>query len=283
MLSRGSALAIANTYGEVFRIRDRLMFAANQTARNSLHDFLFEREYPLWVCEEANKLYKVRNVQEWIMRLHTGQSVCSQEAGDPVRVGRQLLHKLAEDILNFFWQDPRVQNPQASDERYYRHQFEPLFGSLQRRLKFDGYEYENGRLRAPESDVLDTKESAGVLEALYTNLRLAEREVALHCLKTSEEQWVNGKWDDCISEARRFLECVLKEIAIAHCSVVDKAVLPDSVTKRPVEVRKYLEQKKLFNADEMKTFASSYGLMSSTGSHPTLRKTTRLAYRDRSL
>ena len=177
--------------------------------------------------------------------------------------GQGILQRLAEDILNLFYGDPALKSQPELKQL-----FDPVFAGLLNRLQFDGYVYKGCKLRSPESDVLDTKEYAGVLEALYADLQLANRDVALHCLKLSEDHWLSGNWDDCISQARRFLECVLREVAISHSLATSGVALPDRSCKRPVEVRQYLEKEGLLGADETEALAKCYGLLSATGSHP---------------
>jgi len=113
-----------------------------------------------------------------------------------------------------------------STDAWTRKQYEKEAEDLIRSLELDGYRLVGSRLLAPESDVLDIQETAGVLDSLYRELGLAKREVALHCLKLSEEHWFGEKWDDCIGNARRFLECVLQEVAAAQCMHKTAVLLP---------------------------------------------------------
>jgi hypothetical protein len=94
----------------------------------------------------------------------------------------------------------------------------------------------------------------------------AER--AIHCLKLSEEHWLNGKWDDCISNARRFLEATMQEVAAAHCLRAKQAKLSEETYSRPVRVREYLESEGLLERQEMSAIKETYGFLSGTGSHP---------------
>src|SRR5690349_10388704 len=86
--------------------------------------------------------------------------------------------------LHLKTEDPRITghyvDQQLTKKRY---------GHMLDSLGLDGYVYKDGRLLAPESDVLDTRETAGVLEQLYDELGLGEKKVALHCLKLSEDHW----------------------------------------------------------------------------------------------
>jgi hypothetical protein len=252
MLSRQSAATVGDAFADWFK--------AVGVERHALHDFLFTRDYPDWVYEASKRLRTPRLVKEWVMHLQTGRSIDNiADAAKRRSMGQAILRRLAEDILNEL-RVAKAQKPWSWDwER------KPLDKRLESHLKLDGYLYKDGKLHAPESDVLDTAEASGVLETLYADLRLAEQATAFHCLKQSEEHWHNRKWDDCIANARRFLECVLTEVACAHSSKSTGNSLPQ---KKPFEIRDYLEKAGLMETKEKETLAKEYGLMSETGSHP---------------
>jgi hypothetical protein len=194
------------------------------------------------------------------MHLQTGRSI--DNVADPAKrrsMGQAILRKLAEDILNEL-SVAKAERPWSWDSGP-----KQLNERLQSHLSLDGYLYKDGKVLAPESDVLDTAEAGGVLERLYADLRLSEKETAFHCLKQSEEHWHNRKWDDCIANARRFLECVLTEVACAHSLKTTGNSLPQ---KKPFEIRDYLEKARLMETKEKEALAKDYGLMSETGSHP---------------
>jgi hypothetical protein len=176
------------------------------------------------------------------------------------RVGREILHKLAQDILNLF--------NDRSKEWPSRYRYEQQFQALADRLKLDGYTYQFPRLLAPESDILDTHEARGVLHDLYTRLGLANQDVALHCLELSEQHWLDGKWDDCIGNARRFLEAALREVAAAHSLKQHKTALPDKTYKKAELVRQYLRSEGLLGLNEEEAIRVVYGVLSNAGNHP---------------
>lgn len=139
---------------------------------------------------------------------------------------------------------------------------------LVKSLELDGYIYNNSRLLIPESDVLDIKEEKGVLENLFNLLGLQNKETIFHHLSLSEEHYINSKWDDSISNSRKFLEGVLQEVAAKHSANVKKIDITDSIYSKPVRVREYLEKERLMESKEVGTLASVYGLLSETGGHP---------------
>jgi hypothetical protein len=119
-----------------------------------------------------------------------------------------------------------------------------------------------------ESDVLETKEEMGILQSLYTNLQLGDKDTAFHHLKLSEEHYLAHRWDDSISNSRKLLECVLRDIAILFSQKVKNISLSESIYSRPVQVRDYLSKEGLLEVKEKEAVASVYGLLSETGSHP---------------
>lgn len=139
---------------------------------------------------------------------------------------------------------------------------------LKASLELDGFTFLESRLLVPERDVLDIQEEIGVLESLYLSLGLNNKDIAFHHLALSEEHYLNMKWDDSISNSRKFFESVLRETASTFNWKVKEESLPESIYKKPIEIRKYLEQIGLINSKENGALASIYGLLSETGGHP---------------
>ena len=137
-------------------------------------------------------------------------------------------------------------------------------------MQLDGYKFLDGRLIPTESDILDSEEQAGLLETLFKKLKLGNAETALHCLKLSEQHWIDSNWDDCISNARRFLESTLQEVAAAYSDSVKGETLEPGVYSRPFRVRDYLEDEGIIERQEKTTIKEVYGLLSATGSHPNI-------------
>ncbi len=188
------------------------------------------------------------------MQFHAGQPVADATAYESYdlnqKVGQKCLHSLAEAILR-----------ESESEAGASSSTTEVITSLE----LDGYVYKNGALLAPESDVLDVKEEEGALQALYTSLALDEKETAFHNLELSETHYMEARWDDSISNSRKFLECVLTQSAAKHSLAVNSAPLTKT---RPVQVREYLESEGLLEASEKEALAKVYGLLSHTGGHP---------------
>ncbi|MCH7725793.1 MAG: hypothetical protein IH991_04830 [Planctomycetes bacterium] len=254
MISRRTARIVGQNYGSDFCYKT--------VSHEELYDFLFDHDYSPWFCNGAKRMQysQCRVLKDYIMQLHTGETqvAATKEWTWEQRhqLGQTYLEKLACDILN----KPVTYDPHGSREKN-RHE-------LQSNLELDGYEYRNGRLIASEIDVHDTQEAVGVLGELYVDLRLNNVETALHCLKLSDEHWLNQNWDDCISNARRFLELTMQEVAVAHSRVVKNSEMNERVYSRPVRVREYLENEGLLERQEMAALKETYGFLSHTGSHP---------------
>ena len=233
-----------------------------------LYDFLYDHEYATWFCNKArgirsNSSTRTRPLKDFIMKLHTGETQYEATKGwsweDRRQLGQRYLFDLAQDILNYWHNE--------YDERY-KEETKNLIDELVNRLELDGYIYLDSRLLASEEDVLDVQEITGVLESLFSSLNLGNRETAFHHLNLSEEHYVSQKWDDSISNSRKFLECVLQEVAAAHCLKMKNHQLSQRVYTRPVAIRDYLEDEGLLEKKEKETIAKVYGLLSHTGGHP---------------
>jgi hypothetical protein len=233
---------------------------------NYLYDFLYDNDYAGDFCNEAKLLHstrETRKLKEFIMRLHTGESLDRSTNNWSIeqreKLGQRYLKDLTEDILNYW--------SKRTDEYGYKNRMETI-NELNRSLELDGYEYKNNQLLYLETEVLDVEEETGLLQSLYNSLTLGNHETAFHHLKLSEEHYIAGKWDDSISNSRKFFESVLQEVAAKHSSASNGIALQESVYSRPFKVRDYLERENLLETKEKETISSVYGLLSHTGGHP---------------
>lgn len=268
MISRRTSRVIVEVYEKFFHKYHRSSNVDGYYTLNTevIYDFLFDNNYPSWFCNLTKNTWepiRTRKFKEFIMRLHTGESVASatQEWTWKQReqLGQQNIHKLAQDILNH-WSD--IQN--TLNKQYFANSIDALI----KNLELDGYSYKNRQLLTSESDVFDAQEETGILESTFTNLSLNNKETAFHHLKLSEEHYLASKWDDSISNSRKFLEAVLQEIAYSLFFLINKAPLPDEIYSRPAKVREYIEKQGLLETKEKEALSSVYGLLSNTGSHP---------------
>ena len=197
------------------------------------------------------------------MQLHTGESLVTATPlwswQQRETLGQRYLCDLAKDILNY-WDDNNI--------RYSSKGTLGEVANLQKQLELDGFQFKYGRLLEPESDILDVNEETGVIQTLYGELSLANKETTFYHLDLTESHYLADRWDDSISNSRKFFESVLCEVAVAHSSRCDNKELSDSIRTRPARVRNYLEQVALLDSKEKATIASVYGLLSHTGGHP---------------
>lgn len=266
MISRRSARLIAELYVQSFRtLTGTGAYLDYQINTERFYDFLFDHGYDSWFCNSAARQKHREHLKSFLMKLHTGESLTvltTQNWSWEKRrgMGQAYLHKLAQDILNYWSTEGRTYKPHARG----RNGLLDLCASLQ----LDGYGFAKGVLLKPETEVLEVREETGVIQSLFSDLALEKKETAFHHLKLSEEHYMNSKWDDSISNSRKFLECVLQEVAAAHSSRINKTPLSNRIYTSPVEVRKYFEREKLLTEKEVKALAANYGLLSQTGGHP---------------
>lgn len=272
MISRSTAKQIAVLFALSFR-----KFGSSHVGNQSqswyeskpeeIYDFLYENGFPAYLCNSARAAapaYKTtRMIEDFIMRLHTGESLVAATKNwtwhQREQLGQQHLKDLAEDLVEYWHDRPRGYSDRDIDG---------VINNLKRGLELDGYVFRGRTLLAPESDVLDAAEQTGVLESVYAELGLAERETALHHLRLSEEHYIAGRWDDSIANSRKFLEAVMEQTAATYSMRRENGPLDPTIVGRPVRVRDYLERATLLERKEKEAIASVYGLLSHTGGHP---------------
>lgn len=272
MISRKTARIIGEVYATIFReyhsvttiYRTQNRYYSVDT--KELYDFLYDNEYSGWFCNNARAIKgfsDTRPLKDFIMQLHTGET---QYKATPnwtweqrTQLGLTYLTNLAEDILNY-WHNEY--------EGYQKKDSAGIVEELKSSLELDGYIYQNSQLLASEEDILDVQEEVGILETLYTNLKLDNKEIAFHHLKLSEEHYISKRWDDAISNSRKFLECVLQEVANTYSIHMKSIRLSEGIYSQPFKVRDYLEQEGLIETKEKEAIKSIYSLLSHTGGHP---------------
>jgi hypothetical protein len=231
----------------------------------AFYDFLFERNYEAWYCNIVKKFVNLpRVVKESIMRLHTGETAVNATPNwsweQRQKLGQEYLFNLAQDVLVYY-----SENRPSVDEN-------EKLNQLIRSLELDGYIFQDKRLLIPERDVLEIREEMGVIESLYNEVGLPNKEITFHHLKLADEHYIQEKWDDSISNSRKFFESILREIVSQHYRKMNQKNVPNLIYESPVKVRDYLETEGLLENKEKETIAKIYGLLSNTGSHPYMAK-----------
>ncbi len=267
MISRITAIAIAEFYEKKYTTKDTTGFYYDRIVidKGNFYDFLYKADYEEWFLNSIKDLYGERAIQEWVMRLHTGETISDAYPNYPESekqlLGIKYLEKLAEDAL------VEISTFNSTEKTIYNKQI----NSLKRTLELDGYIFQNGKLQKPESDAIDIKEAKGVLKNLYEELNLGNQKTAFHHLDLSEQHFIDQKWDDSISNSRKFFESVLRE-TVKVIYENEKGIIPNTLFEKPQKVRDYLEAKKIIETKEKEAIAKLYGLLSHTGGHPYMAK-----------
>lgn len=265
MISRPTARLLAEIFGELFRLKRRIRPHSMKwvISEDSLYDFFYDNNYDTWFLHlvENSALEEPRRLVEFIMKIHTGQTLFSatpkwtQEQRE--KLGQRYLKDMAEDIIEYH-----------EKERLTVHA--DKIAELISRLELDGYirDARSNRLFFSEAAVLDVKEEQGILASLAAELSLENQDVILHHLTQSEEDYVGEKWENSIGNSRKVLEAILQEVAAKLSTIIDGKPLAKEIYDWAGEVRKYLQDKGILEEKEAKAIGSTYGLLSDTGSHP---------------
>jgi hypothetical protein len=265
MISRPTSLAIASAYTDRFTYHSRSSNGGTteKVYRDKIYDFLYEQEYEAWFCNLATKPFRIRDLKEWFMKIHTGESFSGATKDwsweQRQKLGQRYLRDLASDHLRWF--------DGIKSDTFYGKRHEEGASFLQRRLELDGYLYRDGRLLQQHEDVLDVEQEQGILQNLFKSAKLGRTEDAFEFLRLAEEHFVSARWSDSISNVRKFFELTLREGA-KSLSIAKGENLSEAMLDRPVEVRQYLEREGLFERKERESLDKIYGLLSETGAHP---------------
>ena len=176
-------------------------------------------------------------------------------------IAQKILWQLTVAVLKFC--GPDLDNPIAkeSDELI-------LTRALVRQLEIDGYVYCNDRLYPAESTVIPEEAEQSYLESLIVHTQLGDPDTIIHHLKLSEEHFLSAKWDDSISNSRKVLDAILKQITERVYIAVEKKPAPVGLLKNAQQTREYLERQGLVTTVERETLDKTYGLLSVIGGHP---------------
>jgi hypothetical protein len=222
--------------------------------RSSLSDtvytFFYEGNYEKSILNEIKGLITPQELKSYIQEV---------QIKDVTESGQRLLQKMAEDIINFYLENPQfVKTPKEYINR------------LVHQLQLDGYIYKNRRLLPIENSVINQQTEQTYLEVLIDSLSLSDSKLIKHHLNLSEEHYSTGKWGDCISNSRNALEAILRQIADAIHVKKNGTNLSQKIYTKAVDVRIYLETEKFFDKRETNTVIAVHGLLSNTGSHPNM-------------
>jgi len=241
----------------------------------SVYDFAFEHDFDKHFCNAAEDRAAGspdgRGLSEFIMQIHTGESVKRMRPKEPPVAleaeGQGYLRHLAEALL--LTSEGSLSNTEAMhlvvalnlpDRRM----------ALVRALELDGYVFRDGKLLHTESSIVDIEQQHSALKQLVRDLGFSKRETLERFLDLSEKFYAEGHWEDCIGNARKFLEGCLQESASLFNAHRFGSPLPPGTYDNVRQIREYLEKHKLLADREAKTIGETYGLLSNVGSHPNM-------------
>ncbi len=262
MISRKSSKAIADAYNACYTYTG---YKTGYTYyKDSLYDFLYIKEFDAWLLNafKAISKYDHRGLSEFIMRIHTGESLATATQGwswqQRQALGQRILKDLAECLIRRRHTDPQFETNSTHRE---------AVDQMQQALELDGFIYRDCALWIPEETVIEEAEEQGVLEGLMTTLHLSDIPTLKHHLELSASHYRDLRWDDSISNSRKVLEGTLQQVAARHSSAIGNALSTETL-ERPTAVRDYLEHTGILEKKEKETISQVYGLLSNTGGHP---------------
>lgn len=105
MISRKTTLKIAEAYVTKFSGGGG-QYPIAKVSGLKLYDFLYANDFSSWVCNAARAQRYPRNHTDWVLRLHTGESLtnATQDWSWEQRqaLGQQYLHGIAEAFLQWY-------------------------------------------------------------------------------------------------------------------------------------------------------------------------------------
>ena len=271
MISRKTTLSLAEFMSSQFWTERRVARGDSFSKRvnvQGLYEFLYVHEYHSGLCSLAQK--SLRNsppgdLKDFVLKLHTGETLYTLTDDwtyqQRQQSGQSLLLRLAGDVLNQWYQEWQYTYHIRKDRAQ-------LITHLMANLELDGYVYRDSRLVESETEVVNTEEHKGIIQTRYHSLQLANEEIAFHHLVLIGDHYVDGKYDDSIGNARKFMECVLQEIADAHSRRAHGKPLEENVYSWASKVRIYLQKEGLMSDQEIGAIKELHALLSETGSHP---------------
>lgn len=266
MISRKSSSLLALVYNTIFSYRSRSGGVTTHVLKKEcLYDFLYDENYEAWFLNEINgfrKYGRPRELREFIMRLHTGESLASGllprwTLEEREELGQRYLKNLSEDIMKAF-EEPIEPGPVARS----------AVRQLKSQLELDGYVYSEGILYPTESSVINEIEEQSYLEKLVDDVSLADPKTIRHHIELAVQHYLDGNWDDSIGNSRKFMESIFSQVADGTSMRKSGKNLNEAELKKPFRVREFLEQEGLIEKKEKEAISKVYGLLSTTGGHP---------------
>jgi hypothetical protein len=271
MISRKSTIILADTYHKIFVSYDSYLSLNKRVYRGNfnearMYDYLFLRDYDSWFLNLIKTLKKydhTRELKEFIMKLHTGESLFISTKDwtweQRQKLGQRYIRDLSRDIIKA-----------TLDGDFLVSELKELVSKLRNQLEMDGYIYQNDQLYVLDKAVINEQEEKSYLLILVEQAELLDPIVVKHHIELAEEHFVNSKWEDSIVNSRKFLEAIFQQLAsLIHNTKYNKP-LSDRIYDKPFEVRNFLENEGFLEQKEKEAFSKVYGLLSETGAHPNI-------------
>lgn len=264
MISRAAAKSIGDAYNLCYvHTSYSGVYPTSHLYRDQLYELLYVNNFDAWICNAVKMIVSdSRGLLEYVMKLHTGESIAS---GTPQwtwaqrqALGQRLLKEFAESLIR-----ERITNPEFETHGESKKRSVDAMRSM---LELDGFIYRDGILYVPEESVIQEPEEQGLLVAMMGELALQDIPTLRHHLDLSASHYQEGLWDDSISNSRKVLEGILQQTALRASSI--HATNAPIDYSRPADVRNFLEASGILEKKEKETLSQVYGLLSETGGHP---------------
>jgi hypothetical protein len=249
-VSRPVARHLAALYDQAFS-----RAPGNQPQR--LKDLLYDLGHNEWFMKSMYMGCLRHELPAFIRGIHTGESLAGAQwtAEQIEEYGQTYLRGLLDMIL--------------SDE-VAKTRTKP-YETLLRALDVDGYAVVDGRVVAKDAAAPLVAEQRAYLEGLYERLGLIEQALAKKHYQQSEADYVNGVPGNAISNARHFVEVVLRNTA-RRVSQLAPPVLSDRDIRSQKAVHSYLLSTGFLSEAEYELVRKLYGILSGKGGHPNMAK-----------
>jgi hypothetical protein len=253
MISRKSTVKLELLYEHIFTTKTEPGYLEHFDMQ-ALWEYLYEEEIEGWFMTVLKAAERAPHFKTLVFMLNTSFDKNPES-------GQQVLMQMANAVLKFH--GPNIDSP-----RHVNDDGVILTKAFLRQLEIDGFVYRNEKLYSIERAVIPEQEEQNYLEQLIKELKLVDVDTIKHHLRLSEDHFVNGRWDDSISNSRKVLDAILNQLTQAVYLKVEGKPAPQGLLTNARQTREYLEKQGLITTPEREAFDKTYGVLSVTGGHP---------------